>query len=395
MGSTVSALFEEVVFRAGVRDALRRVEAVAEQGDFTSLVALAAEVEARFPVTPAQTHGRLHAVSDHVEEVLARRGSVSGARALLDIARQPRDARFQGRHSAAHRARDLAGLLARWNPSPILHMLLECRSGPDDLTELFACYVQELVLRGESLDKAPGVRRLWARLAEQGHPLALLPLSRNRWESSLGRLLGVEDVEDAVLDLRARLASSRARSSDEEDTLPLGPRAQVSLETVPLAASASAVIDDWSEDAVPARRFLRAFALRPAQPRMSADHLTAFLEDASLDPLIATEDLYCERQGLEDVVATLFSLATFGSEGWVGARGAAYGRLSTWRTLGGLAGVAGEPSDWSVLEQRVGACRWFHFTVATERPSTSSRIGLACLRPGGGELALLAASLAP
>ncbi|MCP3102277.1 DUF6183 family protein [Myxococcus sp. K15C18031901] len=393
MGSTVSALFEEVASGVDVQDARNKVEERAERGDFSTLVALAGEVEARLPATSAEARGRLHALSDHIEETLARRASVESARALLDIARQPRDARFQGTHSAARRERDLAGLLARWNPTPVLRALLPLRSGPRDLTELFACYVQELVLRGESLEAEPAVRELWARLVEGGHPLALLPLRRGRWESSLGRLLGVEDVEDALRDLQAHLASARAGDADEEDTLPLGPRTRRSPEEVPLPASAGAIIDAWAEDVAPARDFRRAFSLRPPQPGMGADLLAAFLEDADLGGLVPTDDPGCERQGPEDVVATLFTRAAFGAEGWVGAQGAAYGRLATWRTLAGLMGVAGEPRDWRVLEQQAGACRWFRFTVTTSRPSSSSRLGLACLRPGGTTLALLAASL--
>lgn len=385
MNSMVSSLLGAVTTQPGVKDALFQVDKLGEQGDHAALVALAAGLEARHAETPSERRWRLHAVSDHLEEVLAQGKDFESALALLDVARQPRDARFQGLHSPSRRAQDLASLLATFRPASTFIELLAHRRGPDDLTELFACGVHEYVLRGSSLASHPNVRDFWAQMVQRGHPLAVLPMSRLPWESSLGLDLGVEDLSSSVSSLSSRMASS----DEDDDDAPTLPNVQVAVRDEPVPPHFAAVIETRGDDGPPSQCEQRVLRLRPSLPKAPADSIQSVLVDLDLDLLKDTDFVTCSRAALEDVVSSLFGLAVFGARGWQGALGAAHGRLALWRTLAGLSGfdAALEPK---ALSARLDACLWYRFEASERMRGAARRLGLVCLRPGGTSMALLA-----
>jgi|GEM_PF-5968434 len=387
MNSTVSALLDEVSTSSGVRELLARVERLGAQGDFETLVALAAGLEARQESTPSEERWRLHALSDRVEEVLARGGQLESALALLELARQPRDSRFQGRHSSARRARDLAHLLAAHRSTATFVELLARRHGPEDLTELFACAAQELVLRGEALDEEPRVRELWVTLADREHPLAVLPLTRMPWEVSLGRDVGVDDLASAVDFLTVTI--SGASSADDEDEMTT-PNVKLVVRDEPVPHALAAVISGRGDDGFPSQVEQRVLKLRPALPMAPSESITSLLVDLDLELLRGDGPVDCERTKPDALVSELFSLAARGARGWQGAEGAAYGRLALWRTLSGLSGLDA-PLESSALSARLEVCRWYRFQVPRHESTRGAMcLGVACLRPGGTSLALLA-----
>ncbi|WP_163868944.1 DUF6183 family protein [Myxococcus eversor] len=387
MHSTVSALLDEVSTSSGVKGVLARVERLGEQGDFETLVALAAGLEARQESTPSEERWRLHSVSDRVEEVLARNTRLESALALLELARQPRDSSFQGRHSSSRRARDFAHLLASHRSAATFVELLARRQGHEDLTELFACTVQELVLRGVALDKEPLVRELWATLADQEHPLAVLPLTRMPWEAALGREPGVDDLASAVGSLSA--AMSRASGEDDEDEMTT-PNVKLVVRDEPVPHALAAVISGRGDDGFPSQVEQRVLKLRPALPLAPPDSITSLLVDLDLELLRGDSPVDCERTNPDELVPELFSLAALGARGWQGAEGAAYGRLALWRTLAGLSGFDA-PLEAAALSARLKLCRWYRFQVPPHQSmGGATRLGVACLRPGGTSLALLA-----
>ncbi|AGC48338.1 hypothetical protein MYSTI_07066 [Myxococcus stipitatus DSM 14675] len=383
MNSMVSSLLGAVTTQPGVKDALFQVDKLGEQGDHASLVALAAGLEARHSATPSERRWRLHAVSDHLEEVLAQGRDFESALALLEVARQPRDARFQGLHSASRRAQDLASLLATFRPASTFIELLAHRRGPDDLTELFACGIHEYVLRGSSLASHPHVRDFWAQVVQRGHPLADLPLTRLAWESSLGLDLGVEDLSASISSLSSRMAS------DDDDDAPTLPNIQVAVRDEPVPPHFAAVIETRGDDGPPSQYEQRVLKLRPSLPKAPADSIQSVLVDLGLDLLEDADFVTCHRAVLEDVVSSLFGLAVFGARGWQGALGAAHGRLALWRTLAGLSGFEG-PLDPKALSARLESCGWYRFEASERVRNASRRLGLVCLRPGGTSMALLA-----
>ncbi|NTX03333.1 DUF6183 family protein [Myxococcus sp. CA040A] len=384
MTSTVSAFLDDIDTREGLNEARLRLERLGEESACPTLVALAAELEARQASTLVDARWRLHALSDHLEEVLAKGQDVDSALALLEVARQPRAARFQGRHSAARREQDLAALLATHRSASSFVELMSHRLGPEDLLELFACGVQEYVMRGADLSSAPGVQELQAELTRRGHPLAALPPRRNRWESTLGRLLGADDVAsaaDSLAELRA------AKSREDEDDEYTTPNVRLVTHDEPVPPGFAAVVEGRGEEGPPTEVDQRVLRLRPALPKAPADTVTSLLVDLDLPLLKDATAVVCERARLADVAEALYALAVSGARGWRGALGAAYGRLALWRTLEGLGGL---PASWAgdALEKRWGACTWYQFNV-------SGGVGVVCLRPGGTSLALLAVRDAP
>ncbi|MCP3059610.1 DUF6183 family protein [Myxococcus sp. K38C18041901] len=381
MTSTVSAFLDDISTRDGLNAARGHIGRLGEERAYPALVALAAELEARQASTPAEGRKRLHALSDHLEEVLAKAGDVDSALALLEVARQPRDARYQGRLFAARREQELAALLATHRPVTSFVELLSSRQGPEDLLELFACGVHEFVLRGADLSSAPGVLALQAELARRGHPLAALPLQRRRWESSFGRLMGTEEI-DAYDTLGERLSSASHEDEEDEYTTP-DIRLATQDEPVPAALAAVLVSEDGEgpHDAIEQR----VLKLRPALPKAPSDTMTSLLIDLGLPLMKDAAFVVCERDKLSRVADFFFSRVASRARGWLGA---AYGRLALWRTLEALGGIE---VSWAgdAPEKRWNACTWYQFKGSWqgERPDI---LGVVCLRPGGTSLALVA-----
>ncbi|SET98163.1 hypothetical protein SAMN05443572_104183 [Myxococcus fulvus] len=381
MSSTVSAFLDDISTRDGLKAARAHIGRLGDERAWPALVALAAELEARQASTPAEARERLHALSDHIEEVLAKGQDVDSALALLEVARQPRDARYQGRLCASRRERELASLLATHRPATSFVELFSHRRGPEDLLELFACGVHELVLRGADLSSVPGVLALQEELSRRGHPLAVLPLQRRRWESSFGRLMGTEEL-DPYDTLGERLSSASREDEEDEYTAP-DIRLATQDEPVPPALAAVLVSEDGEgpHEAIEQR----VLKLRPALPKAPSDTMTSLLIDLNLPLMKDAAFVVCERDKLSRVADFFFSRVVSRARGWLGA---AYGRLALWRTLEALGGIE---VSWSTdaPEKRWNACTWYQFNGSwqDERPRIQ---GVVCLRPGGTSLALVA-----
>ncbi|MDR7513151.1 MAG: DUF6183 family protein, partial [Armatimonadota bacterium] len=126
----------------------------------------------------------------------------------------------------------------------------------------------------------------------------------------------------------------------------------------------------------------------PLAEREVSSSLFAQLELHCLDTAAAIE---ARRAPAARAFAILFTCAAQGGA-YGGARHGAYGRLDAWRSLAGFVG-AGADAPLAELERHAVAAAWYDFGGATSWFHGSVwDLGLAALAPGGGSLAVLAAT---
>ncbi|MFD8783619.1 DUF6183 family protein [Kitasatospora sp. NPDC059599] len=253
--------------------------------------------------------------------------------------------------------------------------------------EFRACLLQELVLAGVPVEDSPALLAFARTPAFLEHPLAGLPLhllpeerglirpedAAPDWTWTVG-LLGPTG-RDAV-ELHATEAM-RERTADVEMTeISVPGTAELMGAVVRHWCTDSngriAAQDFWSPDPVRPEDFPAVFARLP---------LTAWEED---EPGLLPSTP-------EEVFRTLFTAAVRMSAYGPGECGA-HGRLAAWRSLAGLTGA---PAD-APVEQVAESARRTHWF----RPASGSAwfhdiawdLGVAALRPGGHEIAVLAAT---
>jgi hypothetical protein len=316
---------------------------------------------------------RASVLADHVEDELA--SCPAALEATLGRAAVSRATT----RSMDERVRTLASrLAAAHSPSAFSDAIA---AHAREHTELFACWLHELVVRGSPMDRDPKAVAFQGELTAAGHPLAALPLT----------LVDVEGEVPSYVPAYGSEAIGRAY-----EALASGP---MSARSIPPPADARAVrataadVDPRMDTAV------RSWAAGPngkiethvfvlAPPVRDSD-LGSWLVRAL--PLAAARDakLDCVRVGVEGAFGALFAAAANGGAKMMGA-GGAYGRLAAWTSLGALVGTAGSASEVARIAHRAAFLSfsapgpWFH-DVAWD-------LGLLALRPGGGSVAVLAAT---
>ncbi|OMI33527.1 Hypothetical protein SPAR_40949 [Streptomyces sparsogenes DSM 40356] len=251
--------------------------------------------------------------------------------------------------------------------------------------ELRACLVHELVLRGVRVAEIPGIAR-WTTSASywRSHPLVWLPLA-------------LSDVEG-----QPGLPSYSARGSSY--SMPYGPEenggaAVVGGARVPsveettteaAAKSIGAAVANWAEES---NGRVEARVFEPADP-LEAESVPSVLPALGLKCLkgagkkTALSVTACPP---EEAWQVLFAAASTGGAYNSGLHGA-YGRLTAWQSLAGLAGAA-EGGSAEAVEARVRECLWYVFSADTEWfERVAWDIGLVAVSPERRRLAVLAAT---
>ncbi|MEW2636490.1 DUF6183 family protein [Streptomyces sp. NPDC048389] len=255
--------------------------------------------------------------------------------------------------------------------------------------EFAACLLHEMVLTGAPVEQYPALRSFAGTLAAEGHPLAALPLTLLHAERGLRRPPHADDswtwtvppTPSATFDGPELHASpqARRRTADADFT-------EITDEAA--ADTMGAAVQHWrdtSNGLVAAQEF---FSLDPLAP----EDLPAVIERLPLIPWPEGEPVARLYASTSDAVLRVLLSAAVRSPAYGSGMHRAYGRLATWRSLGALSGApAGAPPARiaELVEQthwfRLGTTsRWFH-EVAWD-------LAVAAIRPGGQEIAVLAAT---
>lgn len=285
-----------------------------------------------------------------VEKHLALTPSATRAAAAVAIALDDR--------SPVERLPGLAQLLAQAQPGDVLLSLLADLGPGARATELGACLLHEMVLRGVSV--APAATRWSARLV--GHPLGSLPLSP---------LPGEEDLSLPTFTVNGSSMGMPYGPGPAEVTA-AGPVPVV--ERQPTPPELTAAVTTWltrSNGRAEAALFTLANPIDDVGVRT--------LESLGLYCL-AGDGLALRRSTLSEVVGLLFAAAATGGA-YDHGLGGAYGRAAAWRSVTALCDDDPTGGTWWTFD---AANEWFA-RVAWD-------IGVVCLRRDGRSLSVLAAT---
>jgi uncharacterized protein (TIGR02996 family) len=299
----------------------------------------------------------------HLEEVLALTPDPESVEALLAALADGRGEHADWRKSAS--------LLAGGQTREVLLAALERHAEERTSLELWACLVQEMVVRGADLAGPGAAERLWQALRVRGHPLAVLPLRLTDLEHGLAGYL-------PSYSYRGSSSSLASPVTGEGTPLPPGggsPPAVAEVAGVGLAGRLTAFGHPEPNAQVEARVF------RAARPLEEGEVSVALLRSLGLECLAGAEGAGTRAEVVpaSTALSTLFSAACGG--------GAYTGGL-----LGPTAGWRRGSRRRPLLGQRTGrrSRRWPNWSgVASGSPSpptrsgsTASRGTWACWRSG-------------
>ncbi|MEU8953027.1 DUF6183 family protein [Streptomyces sp. NPDC048518] len=282
--------------------------------------------------------------------------------------------------------RGIAAELARSRRLPQLEPLFaeSPREGADPETELGACVIGELSLRGAAWRALPALDAYAEQLRGVGHPLAWLPDTRLDLEHRFGvRTRGAG---------RVRTARQLRERFPEMPGTERGAAAGAAAHAVPDAARSRAVARAFTAGGWAREPEARFFAL--PRPLADEDFGMAFLRELPLDALEGEPG----RGGMsacltaaDDALNELYSAACNGGVDGRPQHGA-YARLYAWR---GLYALMDLPSDTPFLEaaRYASGCRWLRFMAFTPWfHHDTADVGLAMLDPSRTRAAVLAAT---
>lgn len=394
MSTTTNPSIDEVVSMLdsenGVTRACEVVEAWAKSSRWQDLVGLATKLEAGTdPSQSRKARARLEAVVDHIEDQVALVAGKDAIDTLLQLSLQDRVNTVEVPRTRSMRLCAFASRLGYGQTPDELLAAIDRAGERIEHQELFACWLQEVVLRGhgEALANDPRAQRFQATLAKSGHPLASMPLE----------LLQTEREAPSYMPLYGDKGLGRAI-----DTLASG---TMSIRTIPPPADGAAVrttrIDDtattdrmqaavrpWA-DGKSGKVEAKLFSLAPA---LQGGALGSWLLRAlPLDSTNGVARLDCSRTGVEGVFGPLFSAASNGGA-YSSGLGGAYGRLATWTSLGALIGA---PADASIADINALTAKSTFLTYRAPGPwfhDVAWDFGVIVLRPDGTTVAVLAAT---
>lgn len=265
-------------------------------------------------------------------------------------------------------ARNLGALLAYAQDDAMLERELEWFGPEPLLRDLFACWIQERVVRGSEVGRSPFVTAFWERLPAT-HPLRALPLHvlpleekcvrvSTRRHDTLGNWFEFEGASWA----RGGAPGTWTTGAKE---LPCDARLMASV----LSEEALAPNATWEG---------RVFKLDRAPLRVEALSLFSL----GLDCLAGATPPRARASTSHEVLALLLQLGT-GGGAYVVARSAAWGRLLGWRSLRALSG-APETASLEVVAALASSCQWAQFESESDWFNhVVIDVGLVCLRPDG------------
>ncbi|MFF0063358.1 DUF6183 family protein [Streptomyces sp. NPDC005279] len=363
----------------------REIDLRVSAGEFDWVGNLGEELAAR-AVAGEDDQGHCGTVLDLVVRALAACPGLESLRALLRVPASPH-AEGPERTRAERR---LASFVAQGHRIEDIERLVFAGGvGSVHSREFSACLLHELVLLSAPVEEYPTLRSFAGTLVAGGHPLAALPLSLLPEEKGLRR------PESAANDWTWAVPPTPLVSFDapELHTTPSMRERVAGIEMTEISGPASveamgaavqhwctesngkvAAQEFWSPDPVRPEDFPAAFLLLPLIPWL-ADQAPARLYPSTPDA----------------VLRVLLTAAVRGPAYGSGLYGA-YGRLAAWRSLGGLIGA---PADAPVMRtaELVRQTRWFRLDPAsTWFHEVAWDLAIVALRPGGQEIAALAAT---
>jgi uncharacterized protein (TIGR02996 family) len=282
--------------------------------------------------------------------------------------------------------REFAAKLAQGQPHHLLLAALASRLEDPHLNELWACLLQEMVLRGASLHSHPVAERIWAKLRAEGHPLAGLPLRLTGIEGELSTALPHYGVGGMGW---GSFGPSRGAAAGQSPPLVRDLPAFEEASDEHTCRRMGSAFRNWQEESngmVEARVFRAASPL--GEGHLSAAMLRA-LRLACLDG-VGDGPVGVERVTASRAICVLVAAAGNGGAYNRGLQGA-YGRLQGWHSLAGLVGATGD--DVEAAADLADRCLWVSFGAASGWfYQVTWDVGLLAVRPDGRSVAVLAAT---
>jgi hypothetical protein len=321
-------------------------------------------------------------IFDIVLHAVALVRDIAAVDTLVDLVRYPRTFGQGPRVVPDAVVRDLATYLACAQEDATLASAIERHAADPFWREVLATWAQERVTRGADLRGLAPVKRLFAALAEAGHPLASFPL----------HLLPLEQLFPSQAGDRRVLVALRW-SRPRFDPLPDPPSPGgplpgfVRIEDTALVERAEAAFA--TSKAVSNGRSETGFFLLES-PIAPDDVTPAHLAALPLECLAGapSSGLRGRRATAEYALASLFWTAALGGTYNVADSGA-FGRPLAWRALAALVGES--EGDLARIERAARASAFWN--VETEQPwfdRIMDDLCLAVLRPAGDVLAVTA-----
>jgi uncharacterized protein (TIGR02996 family) len=315
---------------------------------------------------------------DDLDRLLARTPGRTFVRSILSVLRiWP--------HNAAA-TRKVASQLAGCQPQDVLLAALEQHGNEQVFFELWACTLQELVLRGAHLEGLSVVERFLKKLRGQNHPLGTLPLCLVEAEQGLSSFL----PQYTSTSPQPTLFGPSQVPPGSPLPLPSARPLPVVSETSDPAATAAihAAVQSWGGESQ-GRDEVRIF--QAGSPLASHDVTVSLLQEMRLDCLAGAGDIRAKQTSLREVISLLFRAAANGGTDTRGLQGA-HGRLAMWQSIAGLAG-ARPGEDIDTVARLAERCMWVYFDAASSWfHQLGWDLGVMALRPDGMSLAVLAAS---
>ena len=348
------------------------------------LLALSAAIEGACEVEGA-ARIPYEAVADHVEEVLALTAGSDHIDALFTLLGRARVRSVQRPRPLDLRVRSVASRLGHGQTKDALLAAIGRAGGKH--TEILACWMHEVVLRGTSLDREEAALGLQARLAAENHPLGQLPLTLLACESEAPTYMpmyGANAISNAVQRLESGPTSTRTMPPPGEQPAPT-PSLSVDMAAEKRLLEAVTPWTSGSNGQAEAKVFTLARPLGGVAPGKW------LLRALPLDCLEGAAVLRAERTGPEAVWGALLAAAANGGA-YSSGLGGAYGRRAAWISLGSLVD-AREDASPALIDERAAACTFLMFGASGGWwNDVAWDIGALAVRPDGASVAVLAAT---
>ncbi len=329
------------------------------------------------------------AVADHVEEVLALTPGSDHIEGLLTLLAQDRVRSVQRPRPREVRVRAFASRLGHGQTKDALTAAVTRLGGRKEHTEVLACWIHEMVLRGTSLDRETPIVSFHAQLVDEKHPLGGMPLTMLEAESEAPTYMpmyGANAISKAVARLESGPQSTRTIPPPGEHVAPRTMRE----DDPAFEARLREAIVPWTTGSN-GKAEAKVFRLEPA---LDASPGRWLLRALPLDCAVTPEALHAERTGADAVWGALFAAAANGGA-YSSGLGGAYGRRAAWTSLGALidAPATATPAE---IDARAPSAQFLVFGAASSAGGwwhdIAWDIGLLAVRPGGGSVAILAAT---
>jgi len=351
------------------------------------LLELAAAIEAACDVDGAARFP-YEAVADHIEEELALTAGPDHIDALFALLARPRVRSVQRARSLEMRVRSFASRLGHGQTKEALEATVARLGANAEHTEVLACWMHETVLRGTSLDREPAIASFHARLAEAKHPLGAMPLTLLEAESEAPTYMpmyGANAISNAVARLESGPTSARTVPPPGEHSPPRVTR----IEDASLEARLRESVLPWTTSSN-GKAEAKAFRLEPALTTASPGRW--LLRALALECIDGAQSLRAERTAADTVWGALFAASANGGA-YSSGLGGAYGRRAAWISMAALLDA---PPDAPLgqLDALAPSAQFLMFGAAGTEwwNDVAWDIGVLAVRPGGGSVAVLAAT---